>query len=257
VGSVRARQPRPCGRRNPDATFTRFEGYRFGGNSRRGQSLLELRLRHGEVTMNTGLHRIELDRLAASGGQLVVLPGAVRARSNYLGAGVAGLLAVLTAGAAFTLAKWSPPPAASAAQKVRVVTAFAEAPGPAATLPASATPDDMSLYAATVLPDASAPPDTAVAGGLSISSQRWQRGGLGSNALVTFTLRNSNDYAVKDIEISCAFSRRDGSHLTDRTRVVHDTVKMNGRKSFARWHIGFVNVNADRAKCMPVAATRI
>jgi hypothetical protein len=205
--------------------------------------------------MNTGLHRIELDRLAASGGQLVVLPGAVRARSNYLGAGVAGLLAVLTAGAAFTLAKWSPPPAA--AQKVRVVTAFAEAPGPAATLPASATPDDMSLYAATVLPDASAPPDTAVAGGLSISSQRWQRGGLGSNALVTFTLRNSNDYAVKDIEISCAFSRRDGSHLTDRTRVVHDTVKMNGRKSFARWHIGFVNVNADRAKCMPVAATRI
>lgn len=97
----------------------------------------------------------------------------------------------------------------------------------------------------------------AVTDGLKISSQRWQRGGLGSNALVSFTLRNANDYAVKDIEISCAFSRRDGSHLTDRTRVVHDIVKMKGRKSFAHWHIGFVNVNADRAKCTPVSATRI
>jgi hypothetical protein len=96
-----------------------------------------------------------------------------------------------------------------------------------------------------------------VTDGLKISSQRWQRGGLGSNALVTFTLRNANDYAVKDIEISCAFSRRDGSHLTDRTRVVHDTVRMKGRKSFAHWHIGFVNVNADRAKCTPVSASRI
>ena len=34
-------------------------------------------------------------------------------------------------------------------------------------------------------------------------------------------------------------------------------VKMKGRKSFAHWHIGFVNVNADRAKCTPVSATRI
>ena len=39
--------------------------------------------------------------------------------------------------------------------------------------------------------------------GLKIISQSWRRGGLGSKALVTFTLRNANDYAVKDIEIAC------------------------------------------------------
>jgi len=92
---------------------------------------------------------------------------------------------------------------------------------------------------------------------LTISSQRWRRGGLGSKALVTFTLRNWNDYAVKDIEISCAFSRGDGSHVTDRTRVIHDTVKTKGRKTFASVHIGFVNINADRAKCVPVGASRV
>ncbi|WBL75858.1 hypothetical protein I3J27_22805 [Bradyrhizobium xenonodulans] len=91
---------------------------------------------------------------------------------------------------------------------------------------------------------------------LRISSQTWRRGGLGSKALVTFTLRNDNDYAVKDLEIVCAFTRRDGSHLTDRSRVLADTVTMKSRKTFARIPVGVVNVNADQAKCSLVAARR-
>jgi hypothetical protein len=93
--------------------------------------------------------------------------------------------------------------------------------------------------------------------GLKISSQSWRRGGLGSNALITFTLRNSNNYAVGDIEISCAFARRDGSHLTDRSRLIHDTINMKSRKTFARLHVGFVNVNASGAKCTLVTANKI
>jgi hypothetical protein len=80
---------------------------------------------------------------------------------------------------------------------------------------------------------------------------------LGSNALVTMTLRNTNDYAVKDIEISCAFDRPDGSHLTDRTRLIHDAVNTKSRKTFARMHIGFVNVNASKVKCSLLAASHI
>jgi hypothetical protein len=105
--------------------------------------------------------------------------------------------------------------------------------------------------------EAITPGQPAPVDGLKISSQSWRRGGLGSNALVTFTLRNGNDYAVGDIEISCAFARRDGSHLTDRTRLIRDTVNMKSRKTFARVHIGFVNVNASGAKCTLVAANRI
>jgi hypothetical protein len=93
--------------------------------------------------------------------------------------------------------------------------------------------------------------------GLKISSQSWRRGGLGSKALVTFTLRNDNDYAVKDIEIACVFSRKDGSHLTDRKRVLPDTVNTKSRKTFARLHVGFVNIYANKAKCTPVAASRV
>jgi hypothetical protein len=92
---------------------------------------------------------------------------------------------------------------------------------------------------------------------LTISSQSWRRGGLGSNALVTMTLRNDNGYAVKDINIACAFQRPDGSHLTGRSRVINDVVNMKSRKTFARLHVGFVNVNAAKAKCSLIAASHI
>jgi hypothetical protein len=92
---------------------------------------------------------------------------------------------------------------------------------------------------------------------LAISSQSWRRGGLGSNALVTMTLRNDNGYAVKDINIACAFMRPDGSHVTDRSRSINDIVNMKSRKTFARLHVGFVNVNAAKAKCSLVTASHI
>ena len=104
-------------------------------------------------------------------------------------------------------------------------------------------------------------PETAIAekpvvDGLRISSQSWRRGGLGSKALVTLTLRNTNDYAVKDIEIACAFARRDGSHLTERRRLLPDTVNMRSRKTYSGMLVGFVNVNANKARCSAVAASR-
>ncbi len=107
-----------------------------------------------------------------------------------------------------------------------------------------------------------APPETVAPAsspldGLKIISQSWRRGGLGSKALVTFTLRNANDYPVKDIEIACTFVRRDGSHLTDRRRIIPDTVNMKSRKRYAGMLVGFVNVNANKAKCSVVTASRI
>jgi len=130
--------------------------------------------------------------------------------------------------------------------------------GPA---PAAVSPDADPAAAVAAPPDI-APPATAEAAkspldGLKIISQSWRRGGLGSKALVTFTLRNANDFAVKDIEIACTFARRDGSHLTDRRRVIPDTVNMKSRKRYAGMLVGFVNVNANKAKCSVVTASRI
>jgi hypothetical protein len=80
---------------------------------------------------------------------------------------------------------------------------------------------------------------------------------LGSKALVTLTLRNDNDFAVGDIGLLCAFSRADGSPVTERRPTIHDTVKMKSRKTFARVHVGFVHINANRAKCSLLSASRV
>lgn len=129
--------------------------------------------------------------------------------------------------------------------------AFLVDPPAASTDPISARPEQAAASAAE-----SISVEKPVIDGLKISSQSWRRGGLGSKALLTFTLRNANDYAVKDIEIACAFARRDGSHLTDRRRVIADTVSMKSRKTYSGMLVGFVNVDANKAKCSLVTASR-
>ncbi len=101
------------------------------------------------------------------------------------------------------------------------------------------------------------PAEAVPVNGLKISSQSWRRGGLGSKALVTFTLRNDNDYAVGDIGLLCAFTRADGSPVTERRPTIRDTVKMKSRKTFARVHVGFINISAHRAKCTLLSASRV
>jgi len=181
--------------------------------------------------MNARLHLIGLGRFAGTGERLA---RAVTVASVSLGRSLLWLLAAIIVGCGVWMLL--PLSKGNSTEPVKPELATAEpAPTPASEAEARAT---------------------AELDRLRISSQTWRRGGLGSKALVTFTLRNDNDYAVKDIEVVCAFARRDGSHLTDRSRVLADTVGMKSRKTFARVPVGFVNVNADQAKCSLVAARR-
>ena len=164
------------------------------------------------------------------------------------------LVAIVGTGAWLLLCGYASRPAVS--EPVHLATAAVTRAQPATVGLAK----DPSFDSATFDPataEAITPEQPAPVDGLRISSQSWRRGGLGSNALVTLTLRNANDYPVKDIEISCAFARPDGSHLTDRTRLIRDTIDMKGRKTFTRMHVGFVNVNASKVKCSLLAASHI
>jgi len=212
--------------------------------------------------MNTGVYRIERAWFAGSGlaglGSRLSMWSAVGISCTKTGLLWSAVALAAIGGAGMLLsgkfgdgAEGEPAMRAVVAEPEPVVTSALATVQKAAIAPEAATAPEV---AEPNPPEAS--PGVA-ADRLKISSQRWRRGGLGSKALITFTLRNRNDYAVKDIEISCAFSRGDGSHVTDRTRVIHDTVKTKGRKTFASVHIGFININANRAKCVPVAASRV
>ncbi len=170
--------------------------------------------------------------------------------ANYLRAVVGWLpiAVIVTAAAGWLLL--SPAREPVTAGPTRLAAAQAK-PGPvASTVGMAREPAFDPLISEAVVPGQPAPVDR-----LTISSQSWRRGGLGSNALVTLTLRNDNSYAVRNVELACAFSRPDGSRLTGRSRVIADVINMKSRKTFVRLHVGFVNVNAAKAKCSPVAAS--
>ena len=180
--------------------------------------------------MNAGFGRIGMGSLVRNGENL---PRSDSGTGVWFKRGLLWLLAVIIIG--FVVWMLMPPSEGNVAQT---------------------EPVKLALATVDPAPSATAAPEPAGLDRLKISSQTWRRGGLGAKALVTFTVRNDNDYAVKDVEIACAFARRDGSHLTDRSRVLADTVSMKSRKTFARVPVGFVNVNADQAKCSLVTARR-
>ncbi|WP_275168405.1 hypothetical protein [Bradyrhizobium sp. CSS354] len=188
--------------------------------------------------MNARFDRIGLGRFAGTGERLA---RAVTIASVSFGRGLLWLLAAIIVGCGVWMLL--PLSRGNSAEPVRSDVAAVET-APSGDEAVVSSPSEAQI------------PTMAELGRIRISSQTWRRGGLGSKALVTFTLRNDNDYAVKDVEIACAFARRDGSHLTDRSRVLADTVNMKSRKTFARIPVGFVNVNADQAKCSLVAARR-
>ncbi|MBB4426174.1 hypothetical protein GGD66_004735 [Bradyrhizobium sp. CIR48] len=189
--------------------------------------------------MNARLGRIGLRRFAGTGERVA---RAVTIASVSFGRSLLWLMAAIIVGCGVWMLL--PLSKGNSAEPVKAELAAVEA-APSADAAAALSP----------VSEAQAPA-MADLGRLRISSQTWRRGGLGSRALVTFTLRNDNDYAVKDVEIVCAFARRDGSHLTNRSRVLADPVSMKSRKTFAHIPVGFINVNADQAKCSLVAARR-
>jgi hypothetical protein len=204
------------------------------------------------MTMDTGFSRIELTGPAGAGDGL---SGRPEKSTNNLRSRLLWLPIAMIAGfgAWMLLSGYDSKPAES--EPVRPVPVVATEP---ATLAAAAPTASIAVSdAPSVTGEAIVPEEATPADRLKISSQSWRRGGLGSKALITFTLRNSNEYAVKDIEIACAFSRRDGRHLTDRSRMIHDIVNTKSRKTFAGVHVGFVNINASKAKCALVAASHI
>lgn len=194
----------------------RFERISWGGFGGIGIGLPQWSEASRARFFKTRLLLLPLALLAAIGAWLV-MPGS---RGGIAGREPAGTPAAAIA---------APPPADPAPRDVAYDPFTSEAIAPEQPTPL----DRMKLYA-----------------------QYWRLGGLGSNAQVSFTLRNGNDYAVKDVEIACVFVRRDGRYLTDRTRLVPGIIEMRSRKSFERLHIGFVNVNASKAKCTLVSAAR-
>jgi len=137
-----------------------------------------------------------------------------------------------------------------------LMPSFAKAPEADLTLNlAVANPPDEAI-GETKPAQAIDKPNAVDLGRVRLSRQSFRRGGMGSRALMTFTVRNANAYDIKDLELLCAFKSRDGRYATERRKLVAETVAMKSRKAFPMTLVGHVNVRAERAKCSLVTASR-
>jgi len=139
-----------------------------------------------------------------------------------------------------------------------LMPSFADTPEPelALNLAAANPRDDGAAITETQPAKLGDVPETVDLDRVSLSRQSFRRGGMGSRALITFTIRNANAYDIKDLELLCAFKSRDGRYTTERRKVVAETVAMKSRRAFPMTLVGHVNIRAAKAKCSLVTASR-
>jgi hypothetical protein len=77
----------------------------------------------------------------------------------------------------------------------------------------------------------------------------WKLGGFDNVILATFTVKNQNDFDVKDLRIRCEAFGKSGTRIDRNTRTVFDVVKAKGTKKLPEMNLGFVNAQADKLAC--------
>ncbi len=77
----------------------------------------------------------------------------------------------------------------------------------------------------------------------------WKLGGFDNVILATFTVKNGNDFAVRDLQIRCEAFGKSGTRIDRNTRTIFDVVKAKGTKRLPEANIGFVNSQADKLSC--------
>ncbi len=98
-------------------------------------------------------------------------------------------------------------------------------------------------------PPAYTPPPERPEAKVSIKKWNWTKGGFDTIMKGTFTIRNDNDYAVKDIRIGCELSANSGTTIDSVDETIYDSIPANNSRTFRAVSMGFVRSQTSRAGC--------
>lgn len=91
---------------------------------------------------------------------------------------------------------------------------------------------------------------------IKVANFSWKTGGFGSIGIVSITVSNENEFAVKDIVVTCSFSGNSGTHLSTGTQTIYDTVRAKAKRTFPDVNMGFINSQSAKANCFIGLASR-
>lgn len=84
---------------------------------------------------------------------------------------------------------------------------------------------------------------------VTIEKWSWQKGGFGAVMIATFVLKNVNEVAVKDIEVTCEHSGNSGTMIDTNKRTIYEILKAKSSKTVTNFSMGFVHSQATKSSC--------
>lgn len=93
---------------------------------------------------------------------------------------------------------------------------------------------------------------------VSVEGLTWRKGGFGSVAVASFTLKNkSRHLPVRDIVLTCAFYGPSGTELSSKTQTIYERIEPGKSKRIKELSVSFINQQASNAGCEVVGGTAL
>jgi uncharacterized membrane protein (Fun14 family) len=77
----------------------------------------------------------------------------------------------------------------------------------------------------------------------------WRKGGFGSVMFASFDFTNNNNFAVKDITVTCNHSADSGTRIDSNTRTIYQLIDAHSYKSVNDFDMGFIDNQATQTHC--------
>jgi hypothetical protein len=84
---------------------------------------------------------------------------------------------------------------------------------------------------------------------IQISKESWRKDAFDTVMMASFTLKNTNDFDVKDIEITCLHYGNSGTQIDRNVRTIYEVVKAKGSKTIHDFNMGFIHSQATKSGC--------
>jgi len=87
-----------------------------------------------------------------------------------------------------------------------------------------------------------------VMGSVQLKNFSWTKG-FENLMLVNFTVENTGDRSVTDLEFSCVHTAKSGAVIDRNKKVIDDTIPAKGTKTFKDFNMGILDRQVERSSC--------
>lgn len=92
---------------------------------------------------------------------------------------------------------------------------------------------------------------------VSLVNFEWHKGGFDNVMMVSFSIKNDNSFAVKDLAINCAHQGKSGTLIDSNQRTIFDVIPPKSMKKFRNFNMGFIHTQADSSTCRVISLVAV